>query len=338
MLMRGSRVGATYSALLVVLLALDGCTSTSQAASRAPTARASPSSQPSSEHRPSAGRQPRLRAFVKSWRLPEPLSREVVFVRGRRLDIVGGLTANGSTTAAVMSVDPRTGTSHAARAMVRATHDAGGAYVAGHETVFGGGSSTSQSWIQRRGDDGRWAVVGRLPTPRSDLSAVAVGSSAYLIGGYDGRRLDPSILQVSPGGSVEVRGRLPVPVRYPAVTTLEGAIWVVGGLARAGPSTAVQRIDLTTGHAAVVGHVPDPVVGAVALALGGDIVVCGGAVAGAPTTQILRIDPSSGRAMRIGRLPMPVSYSAAGVIGDAGFLVGGETPVPSSRVVELSAG
>jgi hypothetical protein len=321
---------------------LVGCTSAAVSGGRPPAsphtagapARAASRSAATGASRPSAATRPVLRASLEPWQLPRAVSREVVLPAGSRLDILGGLRSQDSTTSEVTVVDSA-GRSAAARPLARASHDAAGVIVAGRAMVFGGGSAASQSWIQERTASGAWDVVGHLPTVRSDLAAVTVRGRAYVLGGYDGTRLSSSVLRVSSTGRAAVVGRLPVPVRYAAVARVGNEIWVVGGLARSGPTAVVQRFDVATARGSVVGRLRRPVQGAVAVVLGGRLFVCGGVVHGSPTAQVFRVDPSTGRVARAGRLPGPVSYAGVTELGGAAYLVGGETPAPSARVMRL---
>lgn len=254
---------------------------------------------------------------------------------GGRLDVIGGLEADGLTTSRVTVVNPADGVSIAARSLARASHDAGGTIVGGRPTVFGGGSAMSQDWIQQRVASGVWNVIGRLPTPRSDLAATSVGTSAYVLGGYNGVLIEPSVLRVARSGRLYSVGRLRVPVRYPAVTVVGGDIWIVGGLSASGPTGVIQRFDVATAHTSVVGRLARPVEGASAVVLGGEIYICGGVVDGSPVRWIFRLDPSTGRVDRAGRLPVPVSYAGAAQLAGAGFLLGGETPAATAEVVKL---
>jgi N-acetylneuraminic acid mutarotase len=58
------------------------------------------------------------------------------------------------------------------------------------------------------------------------------------------------------------------------------------------------------------------------------------------SNQILRFDPASGTATPVGTLPTPRSDAAAVVIGDRGYLVGGQSTdrAPMSAVTILSVG
>jgi hypothetical protein len=280
-------------------------------------------------------RQPVLRASLERWHLHRAVSREVVVPDGDRIAIIGGLGPDDVTTSRVTVLDIADGTSVAARPLARASHDAGGAVIAGRAMVFGGGSATSEDWIQQRTATGAWSVTGRLPTARSDLAAVTIGRSAYVLGGYDGAGRESSVLRVSRRAKVQVVGHLRVPVRYAAVAAVGSDIWVVGGLARSGPTGVIQRFDVATGHAAVVGRLRRPLAGASAVVLGGQVYVCGGVVGKSPVAQVLRLEPSTGLVTRAGRLPAPVSYAGATELGGAAYVVGGETPSISAGVMRL---
>jgi DNA-binding beta-propeller fold protein YncE len=134
---------------------------------------------------------------------------------------------------------------------------------------------------------------------------------------------------------VTAAARLAVPVRYAAVATGAGHVWVFGGQTAAGATSAIQRIDPATGAAAVVGHLPRPLQGAAAISLHGEIFVAGGTggpangpangpVNGAASRTVYRFDPETLRTTSAGELPVPVAYAGAAVTGNVGYLVGGE--------------
>ncbi|MBO0813732.1 MAG: hypothetical protein J2P30_01045, partial [Actinobacteria bacterium] len=185
--------------------------------------------------------------------------------------------------------------------------------------------------------------TGQLPGPRSDLSSVTLGGTAYLVGGYDGTTDDAAVLATGNGRTFRTVARLPVPVRYAAVAGTGGKIYVFGGQTPAGPSRVIQRVDPGTGRAAVVGHLPAPVTGATAFTLAGRIFVAGGqAGAGAAAAgAVLAYDPARHTAARAGTLPVPVSNAASAVIGGTAFVVGGSDgnrQVPAVVQVRLGPG
>ncbi len=320
-----------------------------------------------------------LQVTPAPYQLPSGLSREVVLPHGPDLLIAGGLTARGTSTGTVRRLNPATGSTTRVGRLAVPTHDAAGATVGGRTLVFGGGKQASVATVQEvtgpavsgqaAATPGRPAVTGRLPRPRSDLTAVTQGGTTYLLGGYDGTTYDATVLATPDGRRFTVAARLPVPVRYPAVAVLGRQIWVFGGQTSHGITNDIQRISLpgagpggasqtVTGRrsagrvgpeAAVAGHLPEPTTGAAAFTLGGAVYVAGGQTApGRPgqataspsaalmtSRAVLRYQPGH-PAVLAGSLPVPVANAAAGVLGGTAYLVGGDDgPRPVPTVTEF---
>jgi hypothetical protein len=279
-----------------------------------------------------------LQVTPAAYQLPWGISREVVLASGRNLLIIGGLNQRSVTTSSITRLNPVTGRATHAGRLATASHDAAGALLGGTPYLFGGGVTASLATVQRlaltppprpklRGR-GTATVAGQLPGPRSDLSSVTLGGTAYLIGGYDGASYAPAVLATSNGRAFRTVARLPVPVRYAAVAATGQQIYVFGGQTPAGPSRAIQRVNVATGRAAVVGRLPAPVTGATAFTIGGQILIAGGQVARdgaapAATRAVLAYDPARRSAVPAGTLPVPVSNAASAVIGATAFVVGG---------------
>jgi hypothetical protein len=268
------------------------------------------------------------------WRLGQPLSREVLApgTAAGTVVVLGGLTAGSSTTPAVASLQVPAGTATLAGSLAAATHDAAGAVLGGRVLVFGGGNQTSVATVQSyplTSDGAPTAtVVGQLPQARSDATAVTIGRTAYVVGGYDGARADPQVLATTNGSSFKVVTSLPVPVRYPAVAAVGTTIYVFGGQPVGAPALAVdtvQRIDTSTGKAAVVGHLPHPVYGATAVTMGGVPYVAGGTDGTTDTGAIDAFDVKTHKTLAAGNLMAPVANSAATVVGGTAWLIGGES-------------
>jgi hypothetical protein len=297
------------------------------------------------------------------WRLPAPVSREVV-VPGQhgRLIVLGGLTAGGVSANGVYSVRTRTGGVRRIGALGVAVHDAAGAVTGGQALVFGGGSSTSIATVQGftlpGGHGGATAHPAPLPNARSDLSAVTVGATTYLLGGYDGTRPDAAVLATTDGRTFRTVAALRVPVRYAAVAALGGKIFVFGGLAVTGPHAGapvntIQAVDPVRHTCSVIGQLPEPLAGAAAVTLAGEVFVAGGESTvpqhmtpgmgttqfhalgprvgesgGVPTSTVSTIwafQPATGRLLPAGLLQVPVSHAAIAVSGSAAWIVGGES-------------
>jgi hypothetical protein len=270
-----------------------------------------------------------------AYQLPSGISREVVLASGGNLLIIGGLNQRSVTTRTVTRLNPVTGRSVPAGRLAAASHDAAGAVLGGRPYLFGGGVVTSLATVQRlaltppprpklRGR-GTASVAGQLPVPRSDLSAVTLGGTAYLIGGYDGAAYAAAVLATSDGTAFRTVARLPVPVRYAAVAGTGRQIYVFGGQTPAGPSRVIQKINAGTGRAAIVGRLPAPVTGATAFTLGGRIFIAGGqtGTSQVPAKTVLAYDPARHSAAPVGTLPVPVSNAASAVIDGTAFVVGG---------------
>ncbi len=109
--------------------------------------------------------------------LPVPISGESVVASGGGLLILGGLDSAGASVNGVFRMDPATGRLHSAGALSGPLHDAAAAALPGQVLVFGGGTATSTDAVQSLPAPGGAVaataqIVGRLPSVRSDLSAV----------------------------------------------------------------------------------------------------------------------------------------------------------------------
>jgi hypothetical protein len=58
-------------------------------------------------------------------------------------------------------------------------------------------------------------------------------------------------------------------------------------------------------------------------------------IGGTSSDAIWSFDPGGAGVTRVGRLPYPVSDAAAVVIGNRGYLIGGEDPHPLDTVISL---
>jgi hypothetical protein len=329
-----------FLGLVACCLMIGGCgsdasTSPHTAAIASPSRVAPRSTAGPSTAAPSVATAWTLRVATLVWRLPTPISREVVFADGGELAVAGGLTASGASSDAVVLLDPGSGVTRPGGRLARAVHDAAGVVLAGQRYVLGGGSTSSVSTVQRLRPGAVAAASETLPQPRSDLVAADVGGVAYVLGGYDGASLATSVLKTTDGTRFTRIGSLPVPVRYPAIAVLGDVIWLFGGDGAAGPSDVIQRIDVGSGMAAVAGRLPSTLTAAAALVLRGRIYICGGLTSSGATDVIRRFDAATDRSVPVGRLPAALHDAGSAVIGDTGYLIGGESPATTSAVIGL---
>lgn len=274
-----------------------------------------------------------LVAEAATWKLDQPWSRAVVLEDGGQLLVFSGLDAAKRSLARVVRVDPGTGRLTAAPKLPRVVHDAAGTRLGTVALLLGGGEQETGFDIvtavtgPRAGSD-----IGHLPQPRSDLAAVTVDSTAFVIGGYDGKNLLAAVLATDDGVAFAAVGQLDPAVRYPAVVAAGGMVYVFGGKTAVGQADAIQRFDPATGTVRTVGHLPTPIGHAMAFVLGGRIYLAGGRVgngdsdsANQVSADLWSFDPARGTVDRAGMLPYPVADAGVAVVGDRAYLVGGET-------------
>jgi hypothetical protein len=314
---------------------------------------------------------PAAEAGLLPWHLAAPISREVVASSGRQLIVLGGLTASDASTTGVYAIRTAAGGARYLGALKAPVHDAAVAVIGRRAVVFGGGSTATVAAVQAfslrgisgpSGRSGRSPAVnvGSMPMPRSDGVAVSIGSTAYVVGGYDGAHPDAAVLATANGRTFTTVAALRVPVRYPAVAALGGQIYVFGGEAVTGPQAGapvdvIQSIDPARHTAAVIGHLSEPLAGAMAMTLDNELFVAGGdssvnrrPIPGLGTTQfgpagpgrrtratIWAFDPASKRLLPAGRLQVPVSHAGVAVIGSVAWIVGGESGGTLTTAVQM---
>lgn len=261
--------------------------------------------------------------------------------------ILGGLDSASASVSGVFQLDAASGQLREAGALDGPLHDAAAVMLGDQVLVFGGGTATSTNAVQALPAPGGVVAagatarqVGRLPTARSDLSAVAAGGRAYVLGGYDGSEPIASVLRTADGSSFTQVATLPSPARYMAVAALGGRIYAFGGEAANGSaSDAIQEVDPRAGTARVVGHLPQALSHAGAIVLGDRIYVLGGDLGGSPSDAILSFDPGSGKVEPAGLLPVPVSGGATATVGSTAYLIGGtgagEAPLRTIVTLDL---
>jgi N-acetylneuraminic acid mutarotase len=277
--------------------------------------------------------------------LPAPISGEAVVATKKGPLILGGLDSAGNSASGVFQLDATGEKLSEAGSLTGPLHDAAATMLGERVLVFGGGTETSTDAVQALPAPGGVVAAGtsaeatgQLPSVRSDLSAVTIGKTAYVLGGYDGSKPIDSVLATTDGSSFTQVARLPAPARYLAVAALGGRIYAFGGETASGaPSDAIQEVDPRAGTARVVGHLPQALSHASAVALGGDIYVLGGEAGGSPLSQIWRFEPGKNTVAVAGKLPQPISGGGAAVVGSSAYLIGGTGPgeAPLATVVKL---
>lgn len=223
--------------VLVVILGLSGCTTSSL-----PRAHATPTARSTAlAPLPSA---PPLVAALTSWQLPAPVSRAVVLAYRHDLLVAGGLDVNGQSASGVFRLRLADGVSSLLGTLPYPVHDAAGAMLRGRVLVFGGGAVSSTAAVQSLAPGADGQVTGQLPAPRSDLTSAVSGNTAYVLGGYDGVNMATTVLETTDGVQFRVAARLAVPVRYAAAVTFGARLFVFGGRRTNADTAAIQEVDL----------------------------------------------------------------------------------------------
>jgi hypothetical protein len=147
--------------------------------------------------------------FRTAARLPVPVRYAAVAALGTQIWVFGGQTANGPTSA-VQRIDTGTGRASVVGQLPQPVEGAsavtlgGQVYVAGGQVATGPGAgaspalTTSRSVLILDPGTGRLSPAGQLPVPVAYAGAAVpggpgAGSTAYLIGGNDGRRDVPAV-------------------------------------------------------------------------------------------------------------------------------------------------
>ena len=246
---------------------------------------------------------------------------------GGRFVLLGGIDAADTSTANVVVADLRGALASAS--LPGAQHDAQAAALAGKVYVFGGGEFSQYDHILRY--DPRVnsvSAAGALPGPASDVAVAGTGGAAYVVGGFDGTNWLDTIVAYRPGSAARVVARLPVALRYAAVTpTANGQVLIVGGSTPTGASDAIYRFDPASGTVRRIGRLAHPITHAGAAALGTTVYLVGGRGENldSQTSSVLAIDPATGAVRHAGRLPEPLSDPGVVAVGGAIVVAGGRS-------------
>ncbi len=272
---------------------------------------------------------PQLVVAATTWSLPEALSRSVVLPVNADVGVFGGLTT-GATSGHVYQIDPTSGTATLMGTMPSPVHDSAGAVIVGGWFVFGGGAATETASVQHftvsTPNHMTGSVVGDLPTKRADLVTVTANSHTYIVGGFDGNKWLPQVLDTTDGSAFNTVAQLAPPVRYPAAAAVNGKLYVIGGelSPNQADATAVQAIDLQTNAVTQLGPLPTALSHAAAATLNGTIYVFGGRTGGHSIDTISVLNTTTGQLQPVAHLPAARSDMGVGVVGQTVYLVGGE--------------
>lgn len=280
---------------------------------------------------------PRLSARRAPWTLPTALSRAVVISAQGSGVLAGGLLAGDVSSDKVYRVTAERGVGRRLPSLVEPIHDGAGTQVGDEMIIVGGGNTSELSAVESSTRDRQpWRVRGRLPTTRSDLSVTTTTRGVLVIGGYDGLGSPRQVLRTSDGRSFTTFASLRQGVRYAAVVPAGNLVWVFGGEDRGRELRTTQVIDIAARTVRLGPRLPMPLGHAAVTLAGSRILLMGGRTAPHRVTATMWwFDPRTGRYSAAGRLPYPVADTGLLNAVDGAYLLGGESPEFTDRVIHV---
>ncbi|HSD24260.1 MAG TPA: hypothetical protein VLB79_08035 [Solirubrobacterales bacterium] len=138
-------------------------------------------------------------------------------------------------------------------------------YLLGGTRRTAKGARVPVASVLRATGHGRAERVAKLPVAVTGASGAAVGDKIFALGGrLSGGRASDLIQEydVATERSV-IAAKLPAPVMDTAALTLDGFVYLVGGLVDGSPTRAIVRFDPLRGTAVVAGGLPVPASGGI---------------------------------------------------------------------------
>lgn len=293
----------------------------------------------------------------RAWRdgpdLPTPRRDLAAASDGRYVYAVGGrnLTADRALTSAER-YDPATGTWQAIDPLSTARAGLSAAVVDGWLVAVGGEQPTGVLDVVEGYDPASdtWTEFPALPTALHGAGVAAVGPVLYVVNGGSATSLSspttvaavlrPPGRRSRPSGSWSQVDAATLARQQVATAEIDGEVWVVGGLEQTDvATTAVSRLDPTTGEWTQEPDLPEALHHAMAVNLDGDLVVLGGWVGGGPNPTAETSDRvhvlRDGSWQPLASLSRPRAAGAAEVVDGRIVVVGGGADGEPVRPTEV---
>lgn len=223
-------------------------------------------------------------------RLPVPVHDAASAVLGGALLVFGGGTAASYATVQ----RPTAGGGYVYGTLPASRSDL--AAVAVGESVYlaGGHGNTGYARAVLATSDGRhFRTLGLLPVPVRYPEIAVAGGYLWVFGGLTPRGPVADVQRVNlRTGRADLAGRLPRPLEAGAAFTVDGAVYLVGGLTPARSDS--RAASASPGMASLV-----------------------------TSSAVRRFSPGGWSFPVVGRLPVPVSHAGVTVAGGTAYLVGG---------------
>ncbi len=254
--------------------------------------------------------------------LPDARSGAASAAFGGNVVVSGGLSTAGVSTDTVFRLE-QAGQPATLPPLPGPVHDAASTAIGSRLLLFGGGESEgSDRVIQVL--PGPSKLVGQLPVALSDLAAVTVGETAYVLGGWNGTATNAGIYAVSATGAVATIGHLPIGLRYPAAAALDGKVIIAGGEnSDSVPVTDAFSFDPTTHAVTRLPDLPVPTDHTAGAVLNGRFYIIAGLRRGEFTDAIISWAPGETRWQNAGHLPQALADLDAAPLGNGIAVIGG---------------
>jgi N-acetylneuraminic acid mutarotase len=194
-------------------------------------------------------------------------------------------------------------------------------------TDTGSGDGTAGSSAPSVTAELAWRRLARAPSQRTEVTAAAVGTKIYVVGGFLADRTTVATLEIFDTASGQwSRGpELPVAVNHAMATTAAGTVYVFGGyLADGSASAAAFR--LVGGAWQRVADLPEGRGAGTAVALDGTVYVAGGIDSqGRLAGRMLVYDTARNRWSAAPGPPTPREHLGGAGFGGRVYTVGGRT-------------
>src|SRR5690242_18303050 len=135
---------------------------------------------------PAPPRPRRIVVRTAQGRLPQPLSGQAAAPGAGSVLAIGGADAADSSVTTVSQVSRHGVVVRSSGALSAPLHDAAAATLGSTTLVFGGGALATVDTVEALAPGRRARIIGQLPSPRSDVSAVTIAGRAFVLGGFDG--------------------------------------------------------------------------------------------------------------------------------------------------------
>ncbi len=254
--------------------------------------------------------------------LPDARSGAASAAFGGNVVVSGGLSTAGVSSDTVFRLE-QAGQPAVLPPLPGPVHDAASAAIGSRLLLFGGGESEgSDRVIQVL--PGPSKLVGQLPVALSDLAAVTVGDTAYVLGGWNGTATNPGIYAVSATGAATTVGHLPIGLRYPAAAALDGKVIIAGGEnSDSIPVTDAFSFDPTTRSITRLPALPVPTDHTAGAVLNGRFYIIAGLRRGEFTDAIISWAPGETHWQNAGHLPQALADLDAVPLGNGIAVIGG---------------